>query len=102
MAIDEQFLEGNMRRYTATTTVDGEPVDPTTLTFTRRKSEDGSDTEAFVWESDLQVVRDELGVFHIDLDFDESGKYTIGVKSTGACKAYAELDVVVTLAKAFP
>lgn len=102
MPIDEQFLEGNQRRYTATFAVDGDPTDPTTVTFSRRQIGAGTDTETYLYGDDLSVVRDALGVFHIDLDFDESGKFTIGVKGTGDCKSYEETDVIVTLAKAKP
>jgi hypothetical protein len=101
MPIDEEFLEGNLRRYTATFEVSGTPTDPTTVRFSFRKQGPGSSTTAYVYGVDVEVVKLSTGVYYVDLPFAESGRYTIGAKGTGACTAYAELDVNVKLGKVY-
>jgi len=81
----EQFLEGNRRRYTATFKVpdaNGALTDPSTVTFYRRKLGSGllTDRETYVYGTDVAVVRDSVGVFHIDLSYSDDGRYTVAAK----------------------
>lgn len=106
MAIVEQFLEGNRRRYTATFKVpdeNGAVTDPSPVNFYRRKlGTDPATLETYLYGVDDDVVRVSAGVYQIDLDYPTDGRYVIGAEGGGPCTAYAELDVVVGNAKARP
>jgi len=103
----EKFLEGNRRRYTATFKVpdqNGVLTDPTTITFYRRKEADPN-PETYVYNTDIAVVREGQGIYHVDLSYsssDADGRYWVGVKGTGTCEAFDELEVLVQKAKSKP
>lgn len=118
MAIVETFLEGNRRRYTVTCgvltsalfnpatmfQVDGLnylKTNPDTATFSRLKLGDPiGNLEQFVFGTDPDVGNPSTGVFTVELEYDNDGRYTVGFTGTGACFCYAEIDVVVSNARA--
>jgi hypothetical protein len=64
-------------------------VDPTTVTA-KLKKPDGSITTK-VYGTDVEVVRDDVGIYHMDVAGDASGSWVIGWIGTGALPAQREL-----------
>ena len=80
---------GDMRRITASfTDIDGDPIDSSGLTISIENP--SGDTTAYVYGVDEEVIRDSLGVYHIDTLLDEAGIWRYNVTSTGAVAAVEE------------
>lgn len=82
------YDKGDLLRVSASfTDEDGDPVDPTTVTV---KAKIGTTVTSYVYGADSEVVKDETGEYHADLDLDTSGIWWVRVESTGTGQAAAE------------
>ncbi len=66
----------------------GLAVDPTTVRA-RYKPPTASEV-ALVYGSDVRVVRDGVGLYHVDLEADEAGTWSYRWEGTGSAQAVAE------------
>jgi len=80
-------------RFSATFEVDGVATDPSTTTF-RTKSPDGTVT-SYVEGTDVELVRDSAGVFHLDLLLGAAGWWTVRWEGTGTAQGADEYQVRV-------
>jgi hypothetical protein len=64
-------------------------ADPTTVTVKIKKG-NGTILPAKVFGTDLAIVKESMGVYHIDLDTDVHGTWTIRWEGTGTVKAAIE------------
>lgn len=87
------YLVGQAPRFSATFDVDGAPTDPTVTTF-RYKQPDGT-VAALVSGTDVELVRDSAGVFHVDLLLGADGWWTVRWEGTGAAQAADEYQIRV-------
>lgn len=69
-------------------------VDPSTLVFKLLKPDGSSVTYTYL--TNLQLVRDSLGMFHVDYKTDQPGVWTYRFESTGAGEGAVEDDFEVT------
>jgi hypothetical protein len=77
---------------------DGDPVDPSTVTFRVRKP-DGT-TTTYVYQTDPELVRTEMGSFSVDVLAALGGRYTYRFEGGGAVVASAERMFRVEAARA--
>lgn len=63
-------------------------ADPTTVTVKIKKGDGSIVTKLF--GTDVEVVKDSAGIYHIDIDTDMSGTWTVRGEGTGAVKAAIE------------
>lgn len=80
---DIKIYEGQGARFVLTyKNTDGELADPSAIRFMHRAP---SDTETTTWTygDGAEIVRDSLGVFHVDLEFDEAGVWKWRHESDG-------------------
>lgn len=71
MAADcDAFLEGQRTRFVARFTVDRVLTDPAAIRF---KFQDDTDpaTSVYVYGTDPELVKDGVGLYHVDVDLDE-------------------------------
>lgn len=80
---------GDRVRWTCTyTDSDGAAQDPTSVYFS---IEDPSgNVVTYQYGVDAEVIRDSTGVYHVDVDKDEAGTWTVRGYSTGTGKAAVE------------
>lgn len=69
------------------------PTDPTTVTCVI-KSPDGTETE-YVYGTDAELVRDGVGVYHLDLVADQNKRWYYRYAGTGVCEAVEEGSFLV-------
>lgn len=80
---------GDLIRVTATfTDSDGTAADPTAVTVYYK--DPGGNISELVYGTDTDVVQDSTGVYHCDIDIDESGKWFYRFKGTGTVQAADE------------
>lgn len=73
--------------------VDGVATDPTTITVQIKKP-DGT-VLTYVYGVDAEVVRDGVGLYHVDINLDQVGTWYYRFAGTGACVAAAETEFYV-------
>lgn len=66
----------------------GAPADPTTVTLRWRRH--GGTTTMWVFGTDVQVVKDSVGVYHADIPVTEHGLHYFRWEGTGAVVAAEE------------
>lgn len=76
---------------------DGAPADPTTVTCKIRK--DGEAVTTYVYGTDAEVVKDAVGVYHVDYLLTSSGIYYYRGEGTGAIVAAGERNLRVLTSK---
>lgn len=88
-------LQGNAYRTTVKIKdISGNPVDPQSLLIKYRVGEKGTITTKTFGE-DAEVVKDEVGAYHIDIVFDKAGKWVWRWESTNPTAAVeGEMEVV--------
>jgi hypothetical protein len=84
---------GDVMRTTAKFKVSGVLTDPTTLQF-KFKTPAGVST-TYTYGTSVQVVKDETGVYHVDLPLSEDGDWKYRWVSTGTAAGAAERRVYV-------
>lgn len=89
---------GDVVRVTTTFTRLGVATDPTTVTF-RVKAPAGTLTD-YVYLTDAAVVRDSLGVYHLDLPVTAAGTWYVRSIGTGAAAGVEEIALYVEPAQA--
>ena len=83
------FDKGDLVRCTGTfTNSAGTVVDPTVVLF-KVKSPAGT-TTTYTYGTDVEVVRDSAGVYHVDVDGNAAGQWYYRVYSTGTGQAAEE------------
>lgn len=88
------FDLGDLMRVTATFTDESDdPVDPTTVRF--YVLHDDEEAEVFVYNTDVEVVREGVGVYHLDVSLTEAGYWRVRAAATGDGQAAEELAVTV-------
>lgn len=70
-----------------------QPVDPTTVLF-KLRSPSGVIT-SYVHGTDAELFQDLVGVYHVDVDVNESGTWFYRFYTTDAVKGAAETEFVV-------
>lgn len=91
--MDETVDIGDMRGLKATVKDDqGAAVDPLTLTF-EVGPKDGTPT-AYTYGTDAEVVRDGVGLYHLDFTFPSAGVWAYRVQTTGPTLAESRTIVV--------
>lgn len=78
----------NIRCVGTFTQSDGTAIDPSTVTF-KHKDPSGNVT-TLVYGVDVEVVKSATGIYYIDIDIDESGRWNWRVASTGTGQAAGE------------
>ena len=90
----EAYDKGDRVQFTAAfTNLAGAAADPTTIRF-KVKRPDLTET-TWVYGTDAQVVRDGVGAYHAEVDFDQSGDWTYRWEGTGAVQSAGERAVIV-------
>ena len=90
----EAYDKGDLVRCTGTfTNSAGNPVDPTTVTFKVR--DPPLNEMEYVYGVDAEVVRDDQGIYHVDVSVDESGRWRYHWQSTGTGQAAGEAEFSV-------
>ena len=85
---------GDLVRCTGTfTNAAGNAIDPTTVTF-KVRDPPLNETE-YVYGDDAEVVKDGVGVYHVDVSVDESGRWRYRWESTGTGQAAGEAEFSV-------
>lgn len=69
MSCDEEFFSGQEIPIYFETRVDGVNTDPAALRFKWRSPTDTA-TTTWTWNTDVQIVRDSVGLFHVDVQPD--------------------------------
>jgi uncharacterized protein YfaS (alpha-2-macroglobulin family) len=69
-------------------------TDPTTVTF-KSKKPSGTITP-LVYLTDVAVVKDAVGQYHVDVTTDEKGEWNFRFEGTGTCVAVEEAAFNVT------
>jgi uncharacterized protein YfaS (alpha-2-macroglobulin family) len=83
------YLIGAVVKLTGTfTDLDGDAIDPDTVTL-RIKEPDGTIT-VYVYSTDLELVRDGVGEYHVDWAADQAGEYCFRFEGTGVAQAVNE------------
>lgn len=72
----------------------GQPLDPAVVKF-RVRAPDGTTTE-YTHGTDVALVKDSTGNYHVDLPADQAGRYTYRFFSTGTGMAARDRVFVVT------
>lgn len=85
---------GVRKRFTFTCSdTAGTPADPTTLTVKQRRLYDTPDV--LTWPTDSEIVHDDTGIFHVDLDFPHGGDYAVRAEAAGALVAAVEVTLTI-------
>lgn len=69
-------------------------TDPSTVTFKSKKPSGGITT--LIYLTDLAVVKDAVGQYHVDVITDEKGEWNFRFEGTGVCTAVEEAAFTVT------
>lgn len=87
-----EYDVGDSRRIIATfTDIDGNLADPTTITFEIKQPDET--TTQYVYVTDPEVVRDSLGVFHVDWPLAQKGLHIFRYEGTGAVEAAGQYKI---------
>lgn len=88
----ESYDLGDMRRMPAAfTDIDGNPADPTDVTF-RMREPDGTVT-SYVYGVDGELIRDSLGNFHVDWLYAQEGRHFCDFTGSGVVQAVAHAEI---------
>jgi len=82
------YYVGDKPRLTVTFTSGGVPVDPDALTVKVRNP--ANEVTTYVYGVDAEVVRDSIGVYHVDVSVDRSGTWRHRWEGTGSNQAAGE------------
>lgn len=85
---------GDVVRVSGYWTINGVAVDPGTGPTFKIKDPSGNILTK-TYPGDAEVVKDGTGIFHMDVDIDESGTWHYRVYATGTGKAAEEGDIAV-------
>ncbi len=86
---------GQLVRFTGTfVNIDGENQDPDTVMFAFRGPSDTDATE-YTHPADAELVKDGIGIYHVDLDLHTVGTWHYRFYSTGTGQAAEESRVIV-------
>jgi uncharacterized protein YfaS (alpha-2-macroglobulin family) len=66
----------------------GNAVDPTTVTFNIRQPDETY--IEYVYSVDAELIRDGVGLYHVDFTVDQAGEYCYGFVGAGDVNALAE------------
>ncbi len=93
---DELFEIGDGVRLTCTfRNSAGTKADPTGVTFKKKVHSTGSAT-TLVYGTDVEVVKDSTGVYHVDVAFAEAGTHFFKWYGTGAVQAAKSVEIEVS------
>lgn len=70
------------------TDLDNQPADPTGLTL--KVMEPSGYVTTLTWQSDVEIVRADEGVFYVDWEIDQAGLHRYRWESTGHAQSLAE------------
>lgn len=88
------YTEGEVVRITGLWKTSAQvALDPSTVTF-RMKAPSGAIT-VYVYGTDSQLVRDQVGVYHVDMNLNQAGTWTYRFESTGTGQSAQEGTLVV-------
>lgn len=62
------------------------PTDPTVITFTIVEPDEDATVTTYVYGTDAQLVRDDVGVYHVFFEIVHAGMHCYSFKGTGACE----------------
>ena len=91
------YIEGQAVRVTVTCKVGAVNTDPTTLVFRVRNAVGAISTH--IYGTDVEVVRDSLGVFHMDVLLDAGGSWDVRCETTGAAAGASETSFDVNFSR---
>ena len=74
---------GQRVRASQTFTVSGTPTDPTTITA--KVKDPSGNVSAYIYNTNVELVRDGTGLYHIDIITDEDAEWMVRFEGTGAC-----------------
>lgn len=92
---------GSRNRATVTFKVGTTPTDPTAVTA-KVLSPDGLLVASYVYGSDNELVKDSTGVYHVDVDVNDPGPWTVRFQGTGAVVAADEVTIDVVASPFYP
>lgn len=87
---------GDKRRMSASFTDPNDndsPIDPTTLTF--NLTSPSGEKITYVWNTDVELVQDSTGNFHVDYILNESGVWVYEFVGTGSAAQTEEETITV-------
>lgn len=88
------YTVGALVRLSATfTDADGDPANPTTVTF-KTKAPDNSIAN-YVFPDDAAVINPTAGSFYVDITVDQSGAWCYRAEGAGTVQAASEADFEV-------
>ena len=97
MSSESRIEPGDVRRLSTTITNILDVVgDPTTLVFAMN-TPDGTVT-TYTWQTDVALVKESAGVFHVDWPVTQVGTHRYSFVSTGVNAAYSE-DSFIAVAR---
>ena len=88
------YLQGQAPRFEVTFEVDGILTDPSSTTF--RTRDPAGNVSSFVFGTDVELVRDSAGAFHLDLPLSIGGQWTVRWEGTGTAQGADEYTIQVT------
>lgn len=92
---DELFEIGDGLRLTCTfRNAAGTKADPTTVSMKKKVHKTGTPS-TLVYGTDVEVVKDSTGVYHVDVAFAEAGTHFFKWYGTGAVQAVKSVEVEV-------
>lgn len=68
--------------------VDAAPTDPTVITFTITEPDENATVTTYVYGTDAALVRDGVGLYHVDFDIVNAGEHCYTFNGTGSLKAF--------------
>jgi len=92
------FDIGDVLRIHALFTVNGVPTDPGTGPVFKHKDPSGN-IATKTYPTDVEVVKDATGSFHLDLTIDEAGEWHYRVSATGTAAAAEEGNINVAVSE---
>ena len=93
MPVISQFTVGDTLRFSVTFSVGGTNTDPTVITF-RRRDPNGV-IQAYVYGTDVELVRTAVGLYRIDLALSVTGEYWYRWEGTGSAAGVSEDRVLI-------
>lgn len=68
--------------------VDGVASDPSAVTFTITEPDDDATVTTYVYGTDAALVKDAVGLYHVEFEIANAGTHCYAFTGTGALKAY--------------
>jgi hypothetical protein len=85
---------GDKKRFSAAfTDINDAAADPTTVTV-RIREPDGTVT-AYIYGTDVEVVKSAVGNYYVDVTFDQSGRHQVRWEGVGALVTAEQTEVYV-------